>query len=316
MGHIPDVLASARSVTQHARSVRVDEAAIRAWADCQCVAEFDTPGIPAELEFTGSSRECANLTLLLSALNFCFWSREPWSVEYRSRSWTRTYAMVASVLRAVQREPGWLSPDRWAEADDRTVAELFRGRGEIPLLSERRAVMNETGRCLLDKFHGQFSEAVERVERRARDLAYLLAEEFPSFRDVATYNGRPVAILKRAQICASDLHRLYARNRHDGLERLDDLTVFADYRLPQYLRHIGIIQVDDELAGRIERREYLAAGSHEEIELRCATITAGDLLRRALGGEVPAWRLDYVLWLKSHDPQVQLEHHRTRTVYY
>lgn len=316
MEQIPDVLESARFVTQRARAVRIDEGAVRAWADCQCVGEFDTPGVPAELEFTGSDQACANLTLLLSALNFCFWSKEPWSVDYRSRSWTRTYAMVASMLRAVQRDSAWLSPDRWAEADDRTVAELFRGRGEIPMLPERRAVMNETGRCLLDKFHGRFSEAVKRVDRRARDLAYLLAEEFPSFRDVATYDGRPVAILKRAQICASDLHRLYTRNRHDGLQRLDDLTVFADYRLPQYLRHVGIIQVDDQLAGRIERREHLVAGCDEEIELRCATIVAGNLLQRALGGQIPAWRLDYVLWLKSHDPQVQLQHHRTRTIRY
>jgi hypothetical protein len=133
---------------------------------------------------------------------------------------------------------------------------------------------------------------------------------------VAAYQGREIALLKRAQICATDLHCVWEQHGDPGLVGMDELTVFADYRLPQYLRHVGIIELQPELAARIERRAELVAGALEEIELRAATIWAGEIIRRTLGGAVPAWKIDFLLWQRSHDPDVRVEHHRTRTVLY
>jgi hypothetical protein len=311
-----DVLESARQVAARATWVAVDEAAARAWAANHESADWEAPSWPAELRFVGDRAACANLTLLLSCLNFCFWSDRTWAIEFRGRRWRRTYAMYAAVLRAVEEDRSWLHARRWMTAGPVAVAQMFRGLGVIPLLAERREVLNETGRCLSERFGGDFTAAVEQAGGHARRLAYLLAENFPSFRDVATYGDIQVAVLKRAQLCAADVHHRWLRCGFDGLSGLDELTVFADYRLPQYLRHIGVLVVKPELAARIERREEIAAGSPEEVELRCATIVAAEMIREVLGGRIPAWHLDYVLWRRSHDPDVQVEHHRTRTIYY
>ena len=277
------------------------------------------PGRAAELRFAGSRDDCANLTLLIDCLNFCFWSDEPWSVEFAGRTWTRTYAMYAGVLRAVAEDSSWLTPQRWAAANSRDVLHVFRGQGRIPLADKRVEVLNETGRCLLESFDGCFANAVEQADGRARRLAYLVADRFPSFRDAPTYQGRTVAILKRAQICAADLHHNWARCALPSLSGLDELTIFADYRLPQYLRHIGVMVLSPRLAERIDAEQLIEAESEEEIELRCATVAASDLLREELrrsGVTLPAWHLDYVLWERSHDPEINFPHHRTQTVYY
>jgi len=316
MHDLPDVLESAEFVMRHASAVRIDQAARRRGAQAQEPAKLPQPATPAELQFTGTARATANVCLLVDCLNFCFWSPRPWSVAYRGRTWTRTYAMYAGVLRAIERDAAWLTAERWARADDGDVAGLFAGEGEVPLAAERRAVLNETGRCLAEQFGGEFAAAVTRVDGDARRLAYLLAESFPSFRDAATYRGRSVAFLKRAQICAADLHHWWRRGGGDGLKAVEALTVFADYRLPQYLRHVGIIDVTPELATRIEREEALSAGGVEEVELRAVTIVASELIRREWDGVVPAYLLDYVLWLRAHDPEVQVKHHRTKTVFY
>jgi hypothetical protein len=316
MSSIPDVLESARYVLARADFVWVSEAVAQRWANAQDPALFQAPSTPPELQFDGDFAACANLCLLRNCLNFCFWSERPWSVEFRGRTWTRTYAMFAAVLRAIEQDRSWLTARRWADADDATVAGLFVGQGEIPLLAQRRAVLNETGRCLDEQFGGQCLRAVEEAGRNARTFAYLLAECFASFRDVAAYRGREIALLKRAQICATDLHCLWQQHGDPGLVGMDELTVFADYRLPQYLRHVGIIELQPELAARIDRREELAAGTAEEIELRAATIWAGEIIGRGLGGAVPAWKIDFLLWQCSHDPDVGVEHHRTRTVFY
>lgn len=313
---IPDVLETAAYVAERAQAVRIDAQAARAWAAARQPADFPVPEHPPELAFAGDREASANVCLLLTSLNFCFWADRPWSVEYRGRTWTRTYAVFAAVLKAIERDAAWLTAQRWAMADDALVADLFRGAGQIPMLAERRAVINETGRIAEEQFDGRFVRAVEQAGHDARNLAYLLAERFPSFRDEAEYDGQPVAFLKRAQLCAADLHRIWQCRGGEGLRGVDELTAFADYRLPQYLRHIGVLEIAPDLAARIQRCEEIPAGAREEIEIRAATIWAVEIIRRELNGAVPAWKIDFVLWKHSHDPDVRIEHHRTRTVFY
>ena len=317
---IPDILESTRTVLDTARHVRIDVDAVTILAGRLC----DDPRLaeaPDEaLGFDGTPEQCANFVLLMDALNFCFWSDEPWVVEHRGRQWTRTHAMVAGLLRAVESDRTWLEADRWDATRPADVEMLFAGvSGRIPLFSKRLDIIRETGAILRDRFDGSFLNAVEDACFDARRLALLLAEGFPSFRDVAEYGGRPVAFLKRAQICAADLHRLWFRHGMSRLTGLEALTLFADYRLPQILRHTGVFQLDPALAERIDREELIEAGSPEEVELRAATIQAGTRLVDALtqaGRPTPAWRLDYVLWLMSKEPDVSGPHHRTLTIYY
>ncbi|UCG32119.1 MAG: hypothetical protein JSU68_10680, partial [Phycisphaerales bacterium] len=116
MQNLPDVLESARQVAARAKWVRIDEEAVRDWAALQASADWEAPNWPAELRFAGDRTACANLTLLLSCLNFCFWSDRPWAIEFRGRRWRRTYAMYAAVLRAVEEDPSWVHARRWMTA--------------------------------------------------------------------------------------------------------------------------------------------------------------------------------------------------------
>ena len=168
MSALPDVLESARGVVRSAAFVSIDEQVVHRWAEAQSATAFATPSLPEELQFSGSRDDSANLILLLDCLNFCFWSDKPWSVDFRGRPWSRTYAMYASVLRAVEQDAGWLKPGCWASVDLDDVARLFRGRGQIPMLEQRRQVLNETGRCLIESFGGRFANAVERAGQHAR----------------------------------------------------------------------------------------------------------------------------------------------------
>jgi hypothetical protein len=272
-----------------------------------------------DLLYRGSRDQCANFVLLTDALNFCFWSDEPWEVEYRGRTWKRTFAMMAGVLRAIEDDPSWLTADRWARAGLSDIDSVFGGLGSIPRPESRVKVLQETGQILGDRFGGQFSNAPVLVDYQANRLAHLLADEFPSFRDVAYYKGQPVAFLKRAQICAADLHRVWTANGYPGLRDLEHLTVFADYRLPQLFRHEGLLRFSPELAGRIDRGELVAAGTQEEIEIRAATVCLGQLLNehlRRLGRPADPWQLDYGLWQRAREPGVRVPHHRTITDFY
>ncbi|MGB3329966.1 MAG: queuosine salvage family protein, partial [Thermomicrobiales bacterium] len=107
------------------------------------------------------------------------------------------------------------------------------------------------------------------------------------------------------------------------LGRFDDLstlTAFADYKVPQVLRRLGILAYAAPLAAHIGRRELIAAGSPEEIEIRAATIQACEQIRLALaarGRAVDAFEIDWLLWNAGQSlPPGTEPYHRTVTIFY
>ena len=314
MWDLPDILESCNRVVRCARHVSIDDSALRERAESIERNTITAPTFPEPLRIHGSREACANFVLLTDCLNFCFWSDRPWVVSFAGREWTRTFAMLAGLVRTIQADRTWLQARHWADAGRTDVAEMFAGVGHIPMFDERVEVLRGTGAALLSKYDGSFVNAVEEARADASNVARLLAHDFPSFRDLSEYDGEPIAFLKRAQICAADLAALWSAGGHGSLTGLDRLTVFADYRLPQLFRHWGVLGVAEPLARRIDSLIEIAPDSAEEVELRAATICIGDRMARAV--QVPAWRLDYFLWERSHDPDVAVQHHRTRTIFY
>ncbi|MEE8168969.1 MAG: queuosine salvage family protein [Phycisphaerae bacterium] len=313
-----DVRSTCDRVTRAARFVRIDEQAVRRWAHRR--HDHRSPSEAASLAgFAGSRDEIANLILLVDALNFCFWSAQPISIRRDAARLERYTAFAALLASAAESDRRWLDAGFWTEMTRTHFENILRCEGELLLIDERVAVLRETGETLSTRYDGRFANAVEAGGNQASGLVSLLCEEFPSFRDAATYDGEPVWFLKRAQICSADLGLAWSRRDYGTLTGLERLTAFADYRVPQTLRQIGILVIDAGLADRINRAEEIPAGGPEEVELRAATITAVEHMAQALaanGQPADAWRIDFLLWEASHDASIGIEHHRTLTIYY
>lgn len=173
---------------------------------------------------------------------------------------------------------------------------------------------------LLERYSGRFAGAVAAAGSDAVTLALLLAREFSSFDDVATWHGARVPFYKRAQICVADLAAAFHGRDVGAIQRLDGLTAFADYKLPQLLRWHGVLVYGAELAELVDAFQPIPAGSEAEVEIRAATVWAVELLRRQLtkhGIVRSASAIDYRLWSESQSLPGDLNpYHRTRTIYY
>jgi hypothetical protein len=308
-------------VVQQAREVSIDDPAIELWARSVQVAELRPAAHDLLSHLPGSQEQLANLVLLIDALNFCFWSDDPIHIEWRGKTYERFNAMFISLMLAARYEPRWLKADYWLSIPAAELRETLagKGQGDLLMLEEREQIVRETGRMLLDRFDGEFINAVDSVNSGAWPLAVLLMTNFDSFRDVSNYHGKPVYFMKRAQICALDLAIAWQTHDFGSLKGIEELTAFADYRVPQALRHLGILKLNPELAAAIDAGRELARESDEEIELRAATIETVDRMQRAAlaaGKSAAAWQIDWYLWLLSHRDDVVVNHHRTRTVYY
>ncbi len=320
------VLSATADVVRATRLVRLDHGALDGLAARWARDPWpEQAGLDA-LHFTDGTPRTANWVLLLDALNFCFWpdvGAPRWRVEWRGDSYDGYAALAAALTRAVEQgRPLW-DATYLAQIDSDDLRDILRyppEAAEIPLFEARLANVREVGRVLCATYGAEFTNAIESVSGSAVALAWLLAREFPSFHDVTHWRGQPIPFLKRAQICVADLNAAFGGVSWGAFTDLDQLTAFADYKLPQLLRHAGALVYAPELAARVDAYAPIAAGSEEEIAIRAATVWAVELLRRALAERdiqrTPA-AIDYRLWAESQTKAPdERPYHRTRTMYY
>lgn len=272
--------------------------------------------------FQDGTERTVNWVLVLDALNFCFWAEKNqarWSIDYKGETLNGYWAEAASLKRAVEEGMPLWDAKYLSTISAETMAHIFRGSHTIPLFEQRVKIAREVGRVLLEHYDGQFIHAIEQAENNAVKLVLLLAHTFPSFNDIASYHARTIKFFKRAQICVADLASTFKGKGWGAFSQFDQLTAFADYKLPQVLRHHHVLEYHTALAERIDNQELLAPGSEEEVEIRAATLWACELLRRAMlqrGRSMTAPEIDQRLWLAGQDSGQMRPYHRTRTIYY
>ena len=313
------VLESSLPVVQQGRHVTIDDAVIARWAEQVPWSALDPRGHDLVVHLPGSQAELSNLILLIDALNFCFWSPEPIQITWREKVYRRFEAMFVSLMLAAKFDRQWFDPQYWLRVSREEIRQVLGGSGQLLMLDEREQIIRETGRVLLDRFDGQFLYAIESVNKRAWPLAVLLMTNFDSFRDVSAYRGCPVFFMKRAQICALDISLAWEAQAYGALSGLEELTAFADYRVPQALRHLGILRVSPDLAATIDGEQELAKDSEEEVEIRAATLHAVERMKAAAekaGKPAQSWQVDWYLWALGRGEEIRVNHHRTRTVFY
>lgn len=161
----------------------------------------------------------------------------------------------------------------------------------------------------------------------------------------------PVYFLKRAQILVAEtwaaffpapstsnqiLHPIFPGG---GIHQL---TMFADYRVPQILHHLKILTYPPTLLTLLESGHYLEHGSKEEVSIRAASIFAVERVRDEIlalrqqdkgaagaatgGGEtgvdvpISSVLIDFYLWDTAkrieEGEETVVPSHRTRSIWY
>jgi hypothetical protein len=317
------VLKTAHGVSGVSTSVRIRREAVVDFSRRLFKGGVEVPPWSKTYHFCEDGKEIVSYLLVLDGLNFCFWSPsqgDKWEIAWGSKRLSGYFALAASLTRAMKSGIPLERAEYLAGLSLEALREILDGRGELQLMEERVKILNELGYVLEENYKGKASGLVEAAGGSAENLVELLAERIPSFRDVSEYRGQRVYFYKRAQIFCADLYGAFEGTRWGRFEDIDRLTAFADYKLPQALRHLGILHYDDELAQRVDRMVPIAAGSREEIEIRANTIAAVDMIREelmSLGRPLRAFEVDWVLWnLGQQEEFTSRPHHRTVTIFY
>ncbi|CAL1712352.1 unnamed protein product [Somion occarium] len=315
-----------------------------------------------------------NWMFLISSLNFSFWSeregrpdrfgiewREGWQSDKR-KVHTGYWSLVAAIDRALEEGIPFSDPTFFASEErcpDSLVEHIFRpsrqSNEKISLLKERIAILRQVGSILTTKFAGSFQHFFEDFQSRhdgqgtALQLVKTVVTTFPSFRDETNYEGRRVFIWKRAQILVAELwaafyppspsmpHPLFPAGA-----AIHQLTMFADYRVPQILHHLCILTYPPSLIKALRSHASFETGCREELSIRAASIVAVERVREEMvklaearygegnfdGEDISSVMIDFYLWdlakkLENGEENVEgidtaevLPSHRTRSIWY
>lgn len=308
------VRASCARVVTAAELVEIDEARIDGYAAELVATPPSATDDPARRPHGGAEETCAYV-LALDAVNF----GSGWFPVLHKPTGTAGYFLIAGALEAASP----ITADWLAAAEPAGIAALLGQEGNAaaaPFVAEVAGALADLGQLLLDGYRGSAAAFVESAEHSAARLVRQLLA-MPRFRDAADYRGTPVWFLKRAQITAADLTAALGDHPLGRFDDLHSLTVFADNLLPHVLRTDDVLRYRPGLAAGVDGGDELAAGSPAEVEIRAATVHAGELLRTAvavkLGRPVNAAELDWWLWARGQGERYrQNPRHRTRSVYY
>ncbi len=281
------IRAACAQVAEQARSVRINTAAIPAYA-----AALPAPaplGVAPALERGVREREAA-FWLTLDAINF----GSGWFPTLRKRSQPTGYRTVAAGIRRRFDEHG-----RWSAAQLELIrpAELAALMDQDPghqLMALFATSLRDMGAHLQAEYGGSYTALVDAANGSAVELVTRL-RRWRCFADTSRYHGLEVPFLKRAQITAADLQRA-------GVARFSDigsLTLFADNLVPHVLALDGVLELEPGLRASIARGELLEHGSDPEVELRACAVHAAELIvaaAAATGVRLNPAELDQLLW--------------------
>jgi hypothetical protein len=314
---------SIRPVIAGLQHVEIDRGGVGAFCQRHPAVTIDLPDWRHDFIYPWDDEAAADFFLLFNCINFAFWAKGgsvKWRIEYKGRGHDGAYGLMGALTRALEEGVPILDGAFLSEMTEKQLREILRGEGDLVLLPERVEILREVGRGLVGRYGGRFRGLVRDARGSAVALARLLVDQFPSFGDTCRTVEGEVKFYKRAQLSPAMIYQRFRGAGPGAFRDIDDLTVFADYKLPQALRRAGVLRYGEALAAKVDSRTLIPPCSREEIEIRACTIWACELIMAEyarMGQKMNAVTLDAFLWLLAHEKVAgDKPYHLTETIYY
>ncbi|CAH2306001.1 Hypothetical predicted protein [Pelobates cultripes] len=288
-----------------------------------------------ELNPQSSGEDAVNWVFFADTLNFSFWSEsedEKYLVKYKGKEYSGYWSLCAAMNRALDEGIPLTAASYYSTVTMDQLKKILRSDSKfpIPMIEERLNILHQTGKVIMEKFGGSFLNVLKQSEKSAVKLMQLVVENFPSYRDEATFQGIKVAFYKRAQILVGDIWGVLEGKGDGCFSDIRQITMFADYRIPQALVHFGVMRYSENLLKKLNEGWLFQNEDVEEIEIRGCSIWAVELiceqieeLFRKNGGkmnnEITPVLIDHFLWDYARDYRDEINvvpYHRVRCIYY
>ena len=289
--------------------LKFDSDKIQSWRD---VAPFPVPTLENDQKVA--------FVMILDSLNFCYWGNPKWTIDYNGKDLDGSFGLMGCMYRALEDNIPILDPNFLEHMTVNDAKYIFKGNTNIPLFNDRLKILNEIGRNINKKYDGSFTKLVEKSDKDVFKLLTNIVEVFPSFNDVSRYKRREIQFYKRAQLAILDIYDEFHGSGIGEFYNINKLTACAEYKIPQILRKLGILQYDLNLSQKVDNKIELPKDNAEEIEIRANMVWTIELMKNRLVKRYPnitSAIIDNYLWVMSQDKSPSDKpYHLTRTIAY
>jgi hypothetical protein len=311
-----DIIEKSKYVMANSNHVRINDNQIRTIAN-EIKIKDNTHWLDKfreEMKFF-NMETITHFLLIYHAIGFCFWGEPKWKIEYKETQVDGAAALIYAMIREIERKPQLLDFRYLCNIDIDEFRVILKGNIEIPLLSERYSNLIHTSKVVLEKLNNNLYNSIKNINTDAELLEFII-EYFDTYKDTRIYQGVEIPYYKRAQLFVSDI--LHIKENMLG-QKVDyhNLVGCADYKIPQILRQLGVIQYSKELEEQIDNKIEIRENSEYEIEIRSSMIEVIDKIKRQTKGEYSAISINDYFWIKSGEGKYNNKpYHRTKTTSY
>lgn len=317
MDNSQSIIDAAQFVVDRAKDVHIDQSKIPLIVPKIAILESVAWSGSADIDYSQfDDEELMRYFILRESLNFCFWDSKPkWKIKHNGNWYSGSYGLLYALNQAIHNNPDILNPNYLSRLSFKEFNEIFTGTTTIPLAKERYDIIQGLSQEL--QTAGKLAELFD-VDSDEELLARVVTN-FQNFRDVSLYDNREIFFYKRAILLVTDLIS-HVKMIQDKIKNNDHMPGCADYKAPQALRQLGVLNYSPKLADKIDRGVHIEHDSKPEIEIRAATLIAIELIKQNFienGQNVNSVQVDNALWLLSKQPEFKAKpYHLTRTIYY
>ncbi len=315
------VLETTKFVLENSKSVGIDKNKIREF--CKSYHEENAKSLADLAPFNYTSFDEENKLSFLFVLHsnsFCYWGSPKWTIKYKGEMYDGTIGLIAALGRAIEKGMPLLNFNYLSKISKEELGEILKANVKIPLFDERLKIFRELGSVITKKYGGSCSYFVKQAGGDALKLLDLIVSEFKTFYDVSVYRGRKIYFYKRAQLLISDIYDMFDGMSAGNLKNMKNLTTMADYKIPQVLRHFGILSYSPELAIKVDKGIIIPHDGEEEIEIRANTIWAVEFIKKELikkGLDTNSVSVGNHLWHLSQDKSKRFKpYHLSSNIFY
>ena len=217
-----------------------------------------------------------NFLLIFESIDYSFWGQTKWEINtdegIKDGSDALLYVMIKYVKETRNTDFSKLTFDEFKK--------LLKGNVDIPLLEERYQTIVNVSTIVNERMNGSFYKFIKEIHVDTK-LFDVIINNFESFKDEREYKGKTIYFYKLAQLLTSDI--LHIREELENVKvDYSNLIGCADYKIPQTLRALGIIEYNNELSEIIDNRNELEVSSEYEVEIRASQIVVIDYISKKL----------------------------------
>lgn len=256
-----------------------------------------------------------NFLLIYHAIGFSYWGDPKWCVEYEGKQYDGAFGLICAFAKEIKKNNKFLDFKYLSKLTYEEFERILKGNIQIPLIKERYNIVIQISEIVNEKMNSNFYNYIKDITNDI-ELFNIIVDNFKSFEDINEYKNNKVCYYKRAQLLVSDI--LHIKEEKEKIKvNYSNLIGCADYKIPQVLRDLEIVEYDNELTNLVDNKIEIEKDSIYEIEIRSSMLFVVNEIKNILKDKYDAITISDYIWLKGQDKNnIKRPYHRTRTTAY